>query len=109
MDSEYAVNEDLMIDVNYDEIEENDMLIKNENDLITMELIVTNALKMFDVCMESMIDTKISLLNCLLHQSLLLMNSYVNVSNEMNETLLLDKMELNEIVQIDLKMIFEMT
>ena len=102
------MNEDSVVDVNYDEIGGSDMSIKNENDLVTMELIVTNALKMFDVYMESMIDMKISLLSCPLRQSLLLTNSCVNVSDETNETLLLDKMELNEIVQIDLKMVFEM-
>jgi hypothetical protein len=101
MNNEYDGIEDLKIDVNYDEIEENDMLIKNENDLIMMEMKEKNALKMFDVYMELLNDKKIFPILLLL--LFLISMMYVNVSNETNEMLLLDKKELNEIVQINQK------
>jgi hypothetical protein len=83
MNIEYDVIEDSKIDVNYDEMEDNDMLIKNEIDEVMMEMKEKSALKMFVVYMELMIDKKIFHHHLLLRQFLIsmmiMMMLYVNV------------------------------
>jgi hypothetical protein len=82
MNIEYDVIEDSKIDVNYDEMEDNDMLIKNEIDEVMMEMKEKSALKMFVVYMELMIDKKIFHHHLLLRQFLIsmrMMTLYVNV------------------------------